>query len=302
MSSSSTTSRPAVPAPRPSASLVVVNERNEILLVHRNPKATAFGGFHVFPGGNFDKEQDASLEITALRETFEESGLLLASSSSGHVPSDQILDGARHAIHQQKLQFQDFLREHNLQPDIHSLLPFTQWTTPIGPPKRFQTQFFVAFLPKAPSSGFSSGTKQERLPKHDGGQEVIEARFVHPRNALDECREGKISVMPPQFYIMSTLADILQGSVNTAEQREKVETLSRGNFGKMVINPRKLGEDENGRTIFTYEGDEVRGGPKGRMHRALLKMQGGAASDIQLIRNFDVFTEVELASPTSSKL
>ena len=45
--SSSTTSRSTVPVPRPSASLVVVNERNEILLVHRNPKASAFGGFHV---------------------------------------------------------------------------------------------------------------------------------------------------------------------------------------------------------------------------------------------------------------
>lgn len=98
---------------------------------------------------------------------------------------------------------------------------------------------------------------------------------MHPRKALDECREGKISVMPPQFYIMSTLADILQGAVNTPDQRKKVEILSRGNFGKMVINPRKLKEDENGRSILTYEGDETRGGPKGRMHRALLKMQGG---------------------------
>ena len=37
----------APPTPRPSASLVIINERNEILLVHRNPKATAFGGMHV---------------------------------------------------------------------------------------------------------------------------------------------------------------------------------------------------------------------------------------------------------------
>ncbi|KIM49372.1 hypothetical protein M413DRAFT_438560 [Hebeloma cylindrosporum] len=273
--------------PRPSASLVVVNERNEILLVHRNPKARSFGGMHVFPGGNLDKNQDQSLALTAIRETFEEAGLLLA---SGPQPPDTLLDEARHEIHQQKRSFHSFLQSNNLQADVASLLPFTQWITPVGPPRRFHTQFYVAFLPAAPSSGFSSGAKQERIPKHDGGQEVIEARFVHPKQALDECREGKISVMPPQYYILSTLADILQGSVNTPAHREKVESLSRGLFGRMVINPLRLGEDQDGRTILTYEGDETRGGSKGRLHRSLMK---GISGDISLIRNFDIFNDIE---------
>jgi len=290
----STTARALPPTPRPSASLVVVNERNEILLVHRNPKATSFGGMHVFPGGNLDQKQDQSLALTAIRETFEESGLLLASSSpAGHSPFDEVLDEARHAIHEQRLQFQTFLESHHLQADADSLLPFTQWVTPVGPPRRFHTQFYVAFLPAAPSSGFSSGAKQERIPKHDGGQEVIEARFVHPQKALEECREGKISFMPPQYYILSTLADILQGSHNTFDQRQKVQTLSRGLFGGMVINPRRVGEDQAGRAILAYEGDEMRGGAKGRLHRTLVKFNGAASSDISMIRNFDIFTEIE---------
>ncbi|KAF8201778.1 NUDIX hydrolase domain-like protein [Pholiota molesta] len=294
VSSSSPMASSTVPVPRPSASLVVVNERNEVLLVHRNPKASSFGGMHVFPGGNLDKNQDQSLAITAIRETFEESGLLLASPvSSKPPPSDVVLDEARHAIHQQKLLFQGFLLSHDLNADIDSLLPFTQWITPVGPPRRFHTQFYVAFLPAAPSSGFTSGAKQQRIPKHDGGQEVIEARFVHPVKALDECREGKISFMPPQYYILSTLADILHGAVNTSDQRQKVETLSHGTFGMMVINPRKIGEDQSGRSILAYEGDETRGGSKGRLHRTLVKMNGASASDISMIRNFDVFTEIE---------
>lgn len=138
---------------------------------------------------------------------------------------------------------------------------------------------------------------------------MIEARFVHPKQALDECREGKISVMPPQFYILSTLADILQGSVNAADHRERVETLSRGLFGRMVINPRRLGEDQDGRTILTYEGDETRGGSKGRLHRSLIKgvscvLQAEIvfivnvytpqmSADISLIRNFDIFNDIE---------
>lgn len=106
---------------------------------------------------------------------------------------------------------------------------------------------------------------------------MVEARFVHPRSALDECRQGEISFMPPQYYILSTLADILHGPVNTPEQRERVNTLSHGPFGRMVINPRSLAKDENGRTILTYEGDETRGGPKGRLHRALVKIRPGVS-------------------------
>lgn len=84
--------------------------------------------------------------------------------------------------------------------------------------------------------------------------------------------------MPPQYYILSTLADILEGSVNTADQRTKVKTLSEGLFGRMLINPRKLSEDPKGRSILTYEGDETRGGSKGRLHRALVKLNVGVSS------------------------
>ena len=240
--------------------------------------------------------------MTAIRETFEESGLLWASSPlSVPFPLEAVLDEARNEIHQQKLLFQNFLQSKNLEADVESLLPFTQWITPIRQPRllatrfrRFHTQFYVAFLPAIPSSGYASSVKQERIPKHgayfiyrddlgfarssaivlwiDGGQEVIETRFIHPRTALIEFHEGRLNFMPPQYYLLSTLADILQGPANTLTQRERVQTLSRGLFGKMVITPRRNEDDGMGRVILTYEGDETRGGSKGRLHRALVKM------------------------------
>jgi hypothetical protein len=103
---------------------------------------------------------------------------------------------------------------------------------------------------------------------------VISARFVHPEDALKECGNGNISLMPPQFYILSTLATILKGKESRPEERNKVEQLAYGPFGKMVINPRNASRrpDGEGYITLTYEGDETRGGTKGRLHRIRAKL------------------------------
>lgn len=117
----------------------------------------------------------------------------------------------------------------------------------------------------------------------DGGQEVISARFVHPNEALREFREGKITFMPPQFYILTTLCDILRGTRNTEEQQKKLVCLSQGAFGRMVMNPRPSKPQEEdlaqGYSILTYEGDKTRGGSKGRLHRAKLRVVDGVSTD-----------------------
>lgn len=74
--------------------------------------------------------------MTAIREVFEETGLLLAATIGGPAagshggPSDAEMDHAREAIHSQKQLFRDFLSQHGLELDLSLLWPFTQWVTP----------------------------------------------------------------------------------------------------------------------------------------------------------------------------
>ena len=89
----------------------------------------------MFPGGNFDPKQDQDLVQTAVRETFEETGLLIAVSSDGKLPSDHDLDKAREEVHSQKLHFRDFFAQHYLTLDKELLLPFTEWVTPPNIPR-----------------------------------------------------------------------------------------------------------------------------------------------------------------------
>jgi len=84
--------------------------------------------------------------------------------------------------------------------------------------------------------------------------------------------------MPPQYYLISILAEILSGGRNSQGQRARVRLLSEGAFGRMVILPRqsKLGD---GRLLLAYEGDELVDGPLGARHRSVIKPgQGGVSS------------------------
>ena len=83
--------------------------------------------------------------------------------------------------------------------------------------------------------------------------------------------------MPPQYYLISTLAEILTGDQNSEAQRMRVRRLAEGAFGTMVVLPRqsKLGD---GRLLFAYEGDELVDGPPGARHRSIIKPGPGGVS------------------------
>lgn len=85
--------------------------------------------------------------------------------------------------------------------------------------------------------------------------------------------------MPPQYYLLDTLASLLQGDINTKSQREAIRKLAYGSFGKRVFNPR-LQKNSNSleHVILTFEGDEIRGGPLGARHRSIVESSPGEVS------------------------
>ncbi|KAL4077241.1 NUDIX domain-containing protein [Scleroderma yunnanense] len=289
--------------PRPSASLILVNEHNEVLLVQRNTQARSFAGTHVFPGGNFDADQDTSLAMTAIRETFEETGLLVASPVSLHPLNKSTLEQARHAIYERNLDFRTFLRCHGCETDLTSLYPFTTWVTPLIIPRRFRTQFYITFLRESLNT-LPCEQRIDTVPTPDGGQEVISTCFVRPSLAIAEFRKGNINLPPPQYYFLDTLCQLLTGNINTRDQRDKVLLLSQGPFGRLVIQPKLHRDPESKEEMFLYEGDELRGGPPGRHHRAMVKRKGTVFSKIDLRRNFDIFKDdlSEVFDITTAKL
>lgn len=100
----------------------------------------------VFPGGNVDVKQDSCLQITAIRETFEESGMLVACQCASSWLEDFVLDEARQSIHAQRTNFQTFLADHHLTADMSSLLPFTTWVTPASA-RRSDAFIYVHYVP-----------------------------------------------------------------------------------------------------------------------------------------------------------
>jgi 8-oxo-dGTP pyrophosphatase MutT (NUDIX family) len=219
---------PAVP--RPSSSVLVVSPNNQILLLQRVKQSSSFPSAHVFPGGNVSEAHDGRVpapeepgrhedsevyRMAAIRETFEESGILLARNNGFgrliEVPEAERQEG-RKAIHSNQTTFPKWLAQKGGRPDIDGLIPFTRWVTPTNVPKRFTTQMYIYFLPtmsSSPISGAQADSDEEvkiPLPTTDGGLEHTTARFLPASVWLRLAQEGRIIMFPPQFYLLHQVA------------------------------------------------------------------------------------------------
>ena len=224
-------------APKDSATVIILRDSPggpEVFLVRRHGLSDVLGGAHVFPGGKLDASDmqlkadvyldqtlaqmhaalaepqldmahGAGLYVAALREAFEECGVLFA--------QDATASQARQlaALTQAGLPFNLALAELGLRLRSSALLPWSRWITPVSPMqpgKRFDTRFFAAALP----------TGQDAV--HDN-VETTESVWLRPRAALEQYWDGAMQLAPPQIMTLAHLAhypdvaSVLQARSNT---------------------------------------------------------------------------------------
>ncbi|THX81885.1 hypothetical protein D6C98_10184 [Aureobasidium pullulans] len=304
---------PAVP--RPSSSVLLISPQNHILLLRRVQTSSSFASAHVFPGGNISPFHDGEpptpedaarhhdsevYRMAAVRETFEESGILLARTKEGRlleVDEDE-REKVRKLVHGDKIKFEDWLDEKGAKADLDNLIPFTRWITPTNLPKRFTTQMYIYLLPLSntpknlPSSSSTAEEDEPEVmiptPTHDGGLEHTAARFLPPATWLRLARASRIVLFPPQFFLMYLLSPFLCPSGDVGKeapvpdaatlqkQRDQVlKFVEEGKWGEKCISPTVLGgkKREDGRVVLGLDkpGAEAEAeGRKGDMERVVL--------------------------------
>jgi glyoxylase-like metal-dependent hydrolase (beta-lactamase superfamily II)/8-oxo-dGTP pyrophosphatase MutT (NUDIX family) len=211
--------KPGTPA-RPASTIVLVRDAAalQVLLVRRSQRVgDSWSGMCVFPGGGLhaaDREAhgyclglddagasrslkmpDGGLDhyIAALRECFEESGLLLAAADDGSALSSlqlsQLAD-LRRALNRRQLTLAQVCEQAGMRLTPSGLYFFGHWVTPPGNAKRFDTRFFVA---RAPDSQVAT----------DDDNETVEQLWLHPAEAIERRQELKLG--PPTISMIQWL-------------------------------------------------------------------------------------------------
>ncbi|XP_023719111.1 nucleoside diphosphate-linked moiety X motif 19 isoform X2 [Cryptotermes secundus] len=211
------------------------------------PDIRKFSKINIFESQRKDEiSRSVSLRITGIRETFEESGVLLCKSRRAHSltrPSKWASYLSGHEIQkwQKKVQenaseFISLCRNFECFPDIWSLQEWSNWLTPNDSPKRFNTIFFLVALDQMPTA-FSSSS------------EIDELKWSTPEEVLDYCNKQKVLLPLPQFYELSRLInfDCIEELADFAVQRN-----STGSELWMAVRIQTLDGE-----VFLLPGDDM---------------------------------------------
>jgi 8-oxo-dGTP pyrophosphatase MutT (NUDIX family) len=263
------------PEPLPSSTVILLRDEPaggfSVLMLERHGSIT-FPGVHAFPGGVLDP-MDADVAdlalppaqvwasagegdtpddalpywLAAIRELFEELGILLA-SRDGRILEGP-LDDELLALRSRVLAGESFtalLKARSLVPATEGLHYFARWITPTINPKRFDTRFLVGRMPPG-QDGIADGT------------ETVGHEWLTPAAALEVYREGRIQLIPPT---VATLDDLSRfGSIDEVldDARRRVvcsrcpEIEMRGGLPSMTY-PDTTGVGRQGRTLVLRDG------------------------------------------------
>ncbi len=192
-------------SPIPAATVILVREAPalEVFLLRRHRASSFMSNAYVFPGGKVDPA-DGGPELAAVRELYEEAGVLLC---------EPPLEAARQAAARARLNageesFTNILAGAGLAPALSRLHWWSRWVTPSAEPKRFDAIFFVAELPPAQTPSFDN-------------KETVDELWIAPAAALARQAEGTLRLPPPQLRTMHELvaAADLRGVIAASKRR-----------------------------------------------------------------------------------
>jgi 8-oxo-dGTP pyrophosphatase MutT (NUDIX family) len=197
----------------------------EAFLLRRTAELEFAPGAYVFPGGSVDRsdadpglgwagpdpaefaalldvppDRARALVCAAVRETFEESGVLLAGASHDDLVSDSAaLAADRHALLAGTASLAEVLSRRGLVLRTDLLTPWARWITPEASPRRFDTWFFAAALPP--------GQAATAAPEgHADPGESESGAWLRPASALEAARAGQMTLLPPTAVTLGELA------------------------------------------------------------------------------------------------
>jgi 8-oxo-dGTP pyrophosphatase MutT (NUDIX family) len=251
-------------APRDASTVLLLRDSKaaaeiEVFMMVRHHQIEFNSGALVFPGGSVDKNDreiaanpalysggeglDAgalAFEIAAIRETFEESGILLARPKGSKLLVDakrasEIEAAHRADLNDRKTTFLQVLSDNDLVLALDELVPYAHWITPEGMPKRFDTWFFLAAAPP------------DQLGAHDG-KESTDSIWVSPREALEGGESGRFKLPFPTTRNLIKLGKQASVKAALAEARGRpivtvMPVMTRLNGGRQLRIPREAGYD-----------------------------------------------------------
>jgi 8-oxo-dGTP pyrophosphatase MutT (NUDIX family) len=212
----------------------------EVLMLRRTAAMKFAPGAYVFPGGSVDPadygreigwhgpsagefgarlgaspEVARALVCAAVRETFEESGVLLAGEPGGAVavPSGPSWEADRNAMTAGTLTLAELLARRGLVLRADLLVPWARWITPDGEPRRFDARFFAAALPAG-----------QRAAGH--AAEADHVAWLRPADAIHSAKAGEISLLPPTATTLNDFASAVAAGASLTDilaQRRAIE-------------------------------------------------------------------------------
>ena len=224
--------------PRPASTIILLRQQEAgfgVFLVVRHHQVDFATGAAVFPGGRLHAEDHdpffacdqtaAGLpaiarahRVAAIRETYEEAGLLLAYHvNTRELASRETLErlerlDARGRLERGELSLREVLEQERLELALDTLVPFAHWITPHGVPKRFDTHFYLAVAP------------EHQLASH-GGREVVDSVWLSPQQALEQARSKRLTIIFPTLMNLNKLT-LYQSAAHAIEVSRQAEPVT----------------------------------------------------------------------------